>query len=43
MGAEELTSLNAGYGYAVSASPARDCVPTAFLPRAKAGVSSGES
>jgi hypothetical protein len=31
------------YGYAVSASPVRDCVPTAFLPRLKAGVSSGES
>jgi hypothetical protein len=27
-----------GYGYAVSASPVRDCVPTAFLPRVKAGV-----
>ena len=32
-----------GYGYAVSASPVRDCVPTAFLPRLKAGVSSGTS
>jgi hypothetical protein len=32
-----------GYGYAVSAPPVRDCVPTAFLPRLEAGVSSGES
>jgi hypothetical protein len=32
-----------GYGYAVSASPVRGCVPTAFLPRLKAGISSGES
>jgi HNH endonuclease len=32
-----------GYGYAVSASSVRHCVPTAFFPRLKAGVSSGES
>jgi hypothetical protein len=31
------------YGYAVSALPVRDRVPTAFLPRLKAGLSSGES
>jgi hypothetical protein len=30
-----------GYGYAVSASPVRDFVPTAFLPALKGGVSSG--